>query len=643
MVRARALVVGALVLVAGVIAAVALIGGDEDEGGQDIAAAVEGQLSYVDPGSSLVAAVDMRFEGENWGYVRALASRVLREYRSGVDLEQRGEIPPNLSGALEALSRFAGLSFEDDVKPLLDGHLVIGVVFPPREPLPPRLERLGEVLAGAAFDPRRGTYVRVAPDEPLPRPGARAPVVREADGSRVTEQEGQRYSSALRRRDAAAESRLVLTYRANGGNLRRVVDKVLEEERPRELSGYDDTRLLDSGLAMVGDDTLVLTDGGPNDGGEGSRPGRALRAALDRNRAGRGYPMERLAAAEHDVQAEDPLVVAAGTPTLARAVSDVELANDLFDEADLDRARREVPYLGAVRGLAASLDLSDDRASGRLRIATDRRRLRETDLPLARAGGLDLPATNLLGSASRNQSVTTSFAAGVVRSLFSGSDFVRAVEDTERELGIRFEEEVLRQFDCPSISVFDARRRRFGARSCLRDPRRMRALLPRLRPHLPRIVRSLQGLGDAGMLSLLLVAPDAPSTPSLPLGQIVAKPLPERRAGARDQLLYEMTGLHDNVRSELARSGPERVVFGMIGDRFVVASDRAMAGSMADLRTRRYGESAATAIRAPSDHLITDANSDERRIASRVIEELVASASADRSAFSARAELILAP
>ena len=642
--RSLLALVAALVLVAGgVVAAVALIDGEDEQTGGDVAGAVRAQLPYLDPASSLVAAVDMRFEGTNWRHLRGLASRVLREYRSEAEPEERAQIPPNVTGGLELLARFAGLSFEEDVKPLLDGYLVVGVTFPPRRPLSRRLEQLGEVVGEAAYDPRRGAYVEVAPDEPFPRPG-RAPLVREADGTRVTEEEGRAWFDALQRRDEAARPRFVVAYRTNAGGLRRVVEKLLEEERPQELSGYEDTLLLESSIALVGDDTIVFAEGGPEQQtGGAERPSRALRDALDRGRAGGGYPRARLTAAQRELAVADPLVLAAGDPTLARAASDVGLTNDLFDETDLERARREVPWLDAVRGLAASLDLDERRATGLLRIASDGRRLGDGDLPLARPTRLELPDTRGVGSATGDQSVTTTFAARVARALFSESDFVRAVERAERELDIRFEDEVLRQFNCPSISVFDGRRSQFAARSCLRDPRRMRALLPRLRPHLPRVVTALQNLGDRGMLGLLLVAPDAPATPSLPLAQIEVAPLGPGSDGDHSELLYEMTGLHDNVRSELAQAGPERVVFGMIGDQFVVASDRELARRIATLPTRPQREPAATAIRVPGRGLLSDAGGIEARIAARIVDELIAGASANRNALSARAELIFGP
>lgn len=645
--RILAVVVTLLVVAGAVVVAVVLTGGEES--GADVAGAVEGQLSYLEPDSSLVTTVDMRFEEENWGHLRTLATRVLREVRAEADLEERAQIPANATGGLELAARFAGLSFEDDVRPVLDGYLVAGVTVPPRRPIPPRLERLGELLEGAVFDPRRQAYVRVPQDRAFARRAERAPLVRQADGSRVTQQDAQVYFEAQQRREEAGEPRVVATYRTRRGGLRRVVEKVMEGDRPRAIPGYEDALLVESSIALVGDDTLVFAEGGPEededaseeDGGGADRPSASLREALDRGRDRAGYPAGRLAAAQRELDADDPLVLAAGDATLARTASDVGLAGELFDEGDLDRARREVPYLAAVRGVSALLDLDEARLTSRLRVDTDANRLEDADLPFPPAGTLELPETQLVGSASRDQSVTTSFAAGVARALLAESDFVRSVERTERQLGMGFEEEVLRQFNCPSISVFDADRRRFAARSCLRDPQRMRELLPRLRPHLPRIVRALQNLGDGGMLGLLLVAPDAPATPSLQLAQLDERRLRPRGQGAEREQLYELGGLRGNVRSGLAQAGPERVVFGMIGDRFVVASDSELARRVATLPTRPHRERAATAIRVPAEQLVAQSgDSTETRVVERLVDELVVSASGDRSAFSARGELI---
>jgi len=186
--------------------------------------------------------------------------------------------------------------------------------------------------------------------------------------------------------------------------------------------------------------------------------------------------------------------------------------------------------------------VSEDCVEARAQAATTGVELTADQLPLGPAGELELPITeDAIAGGSRDQSRITTFAGGVVRSMFADSDFVAAVEATERELGIRFEEEVLRQF-CPSVSVFEPDpdaplgiAGRFAARSCLRDPERMRELLPKLAPRLPRILRAMRGLGGEGLLGLLMFAPDAPLSPGALLLQIGVEPL---GAGAPEEQLY---------------------------------------------------------------------------------------------------------
>ena len=633
--RVVAVIAAAVIVTGGVIAWVVLSGDDDDQAPTGpVSERVEAQLAYMDPASSGVLAVDMRYEEQNWSHVRTVGSRLLRELRAAGDGDV-SELPPNVSGALDALARFAGLDFEKDVQPLMDGYLAVGVTLPPRRPLPEKLARLEDLLQGGAFySAEQGGYVTAPrleeqPSSRPPRPREPA-LVRESDGSRVTREEGERFQAAQRRRDEADDPRLVLTYRTPGGGLERVMRKVLEGDPPKKLEGHDDVQLLESSIALVGDDTLVAAFGGAGEGGGSDRATPALLRALRREQAGRGYPPARLASAQRRGASRDPFIVAAGDLTLARTA---------VEEPNLRRARREVPYLAAVREMGAVLDLNSERATGRLQVATESSRLKPSDLPLADAGDLDLPVTDLVASGSRNQSVTTTFAARVARALFADSRFIRAVDRTERELRIGFEEEVLRQFNCPSVSVFDSRDQRFGARSCVSDPERMRRLLPRLAPHLPRILTALQGLGDEGLLALLLVAPDAPAVPSLPLAAIEVKP-PAKSDRPQDETIYELTGLRDDVRSPLARTGPERMVFGMIGERFVVASDRGLARRVAALPSRRHEGRAATATRIGGRQLVAaTAGENEGAAIARILEELVLEVSADRSALIARGRL----
>jgi hypothetical protein len=577
------------------------------------------QLAYLEPGASLVAAIDARYGEENWERLEPLVSRGLRAARSD-GLEA---IPLNLEAALQQLSSFAGLDFEDDVRPVLDGHLVVGLTFPPREPLVADVAVIARLLRNAVYDPRRRAWVR--PDPSTGRPTG--PIVRKPDGSRLTQQDFARVNEAQVRQDRDPE--MVAVYRTQDGDLGELVDKVVEGDRLERVPGHENARLITDGLAVVGDDTIVLT-----------RSGRALEEALDRAASDEGFPLARLRAAERDVDLDDPLVLASGDVTLARA---------LVEEPNFQRAIDTVPYLAAVRRLSAGVDVGEREAVARVRIDTGGASLAAEDLPLGPPGELALPETDAIAGASRDQSRTTTFAATVVRALFEDSRFVAAVERTERDLGSSFEEEVLRQFDCPSVSVFDDRggeAPRFGARSCVRDPERMRELLPRLAPHLPRVLTAMQGLGEEGLLGLLLIAPDAPLTPSAltDIAQVMVRPFGGGDDAAPEERLYEVTGLAEpNAGLSIPGGGfvpgVERVVFGMIGDDFVVGSDREMAREAAALETEALDTHAASAVRVPAERAAALQGSDEARILDAVFTELVVTFAATPAATTADGRL----
>lgn len=571
-------------------------GGDGDgaENGSEVASRVERQLTYVDPQSSAVFAIDMRYEERNWKHLRDIASRGLRAYRDAADPEVRREVPPNLSGALNLAASFAGLSFEEDVKPLLDGYLVVGLTQRPVEPLPPDVERLR----------------RKAP-------------------AGLTAEEEQRLFEAQGRQSDQAEPLVIVAYRTQRGGLRKVLEKLAEGERPKPFPGHEDVVTIDD-FAVVGDDTLLFVDGPGDQEDDAAR----LRAALDRSREGGGFPAARLADAQRATGLDDPFVLTAADRTIARAS---------VEEPSLQRALAAVPWLGAIRSLAGAIRLDEGGADLAGTVTTDPRALSDDDLPLAPAGDLDLPENELITGASRDQSFTTTFLSRTARALFADSDFARAVERAERDLGVRFEDEVLRQFSCPSMSQFQPPDRRFGARSCVEDPERMREMLPKLSRHLPRILATLERLDTQGLVGLLLIAPDAPLTPSFTrLAQIVVKPFEDERP---DETLYRITGLRDDFDSEIEASMPDEVVFGLIGDAFVVGSDAEMARSAATLEGERLDEPAASAIRVPFEHLFTFGEggelSPEERAVYDLLGEVRVTASADRSALRAKGRLDL--
>ena len=569
--------------------ALAGCGGGDGEGGDGprVAASVEDQLRYLDPGSSAVFAIDLRYEGRNWKHLRTVASRALRAFRDATPAEDRAGFPVNLTGALNMVAGYAGLSFDEDVKPLLDGYLVIGITQRPVPPLPADVQALRR-------KPRR----------------------------ELTTSEQDRIFEAQTEQEDASEPRMVVVYRTRGKGLRRVLEKVAEGDKPKPVKGHDDVVTV-AGVGLVGDDTLLFTEG------VGDRE-RTLRDALDRAEDGKGFPSARLADAEREAGLDDPFELVVADRTLARA---------WVEEPSLERATEEVPWIGAIRSIAGAVRLDEGGADVSAVVSTDPRGLEDDDLPVAPAGDLDLPRNEHITGASRDQSFTTTFLSRTARALFADSDFARAVERAERDLGVRFEDEVLRQFSCPSLSQFDPFSQRFGARSCVEDPERMRELLPKLSKHLPRILTTLQRLDTQGLVGLLLIAPDAPLTPSFTqLADIVVKPF---GGGDDEETLYEVTGLRDDFGSELARSGPDRVVFGLVGDTFVVGSDVRMARAAAKLEGERLDEDAASAIRVPGSRFVDtgDDDSPEAKALTEVLKELRVTISADRSALRAKGRI----
>jgi hypothetical protein len=504
----------ALVLLAA--CAIAACGSDDDgsESGT-VAEAVEEQLGYLDPESALVMALDLRYEEENWESLRAIADRVFDEARGIVEAENRGNVPDDADAALTELAESWNLSFADDLRPLLDGHLVVSLEFGAG---PSTLEELSTVV-----------------------------------------------------------------YRTEEGDLRPAVEKVLQGTRLKPWRGNEDVLVADV-LAVVGGDTLVVAETVEH-----------LNATLERAKSGRGFSPELLDAAEQGAGIPDPLLLATATPEIGRA---------FFDGEDVERARAEVPYLSAVERIDLALDASEDAVTARGQVVTTAAQLTADQLPLGPAGEVELPvAQDAIAGGSLDQSRITTFAASVARSLFADSDFVAAVEETERALGIRFEDEVLRQFDCPSVSVFEPEGAdalgtagRFSARSCVRDPERMRKLLPELAPRLPGILTAMHGLSGEGLMGLLMLAPDAPLAPGAPLLQVGVEPL---GGGQPEEQLYEVRGLRESETGEEVFAGPDRVVFGMIGDDFVVGSDRRAAREAATLETEPAAEQAASALRVP--------------------------------------------
>jgi hypothetical protein len=429
--------------------------------------------------------------------------------------------------------------------------------------------------------------------------------------------------------DGDPQEQLTFVYRSEEGDMRQALEEFLPTATLRPMRGHPDVLGDEGGFVLVGGDTVVSAD----------TTEEAI-AAVERAEAGGGFPPELLAEAETGAGIDDPLLF--GTATL-------DVAREFIDEEDLERARGEVPYLSAVERVDFALDVSEEGVEASGQVVTTGAELSTDQLPLGPAGDVELPvADDAIAGGSLDQSRITTFAASVARSLYADSDFVAAVEETEREFGVRFEDEVLRQFDCPSASVFVPEGTaalgtagRFSARSCVRDPERMRELLPELAPRLPRILRALHGLSGEGLMGLLMLAPDAPLAPGLMLLQVGVEPL---EGGEPEEQLYEVSGLRENEGGIETFAGPDRVVFGMIGDDFVVGSDRQAARDAATLETEPASEQAASALRVPPGLPVGEMfGSDEAgEVVARTFGDLEIGFSADPGATRAHARMPLA-
>jgi hypothetical protein len=310
-----------------------------------------------------------------------------------------------------------------------------------------------------------------------------------------------------------------------------------------------------------------------------------VRAAIDRARDGEHLTTEQFEAGLEGTP-EDALVRAYASPEPYLALPEL-------------RNLEQLPWAAALRSFGASVSFEDSETRVDALAATDPAGLSEADLPLAPESGEPglVRREGEVASGSIDQSYTTAFLLRAARAVFADSRFVRDVARIEADLGIDFEQEVLRQFAGPSASsiTFDGR---FAARSTVADPEAMRTLLPKLAPRLPLLVSDLDSLGREGLLALLFIAPDAPvaTTPTggAPLAAEAAKP---RDSSKREQLYVIQAPRGPRGTIPIAEL-PERIVFGMVGDVFVVASNHNRALEIAESEPEPAGLSGASVIEA---------------------------------------------
>lgn len=247
------------------------------------------------------------------------------------------------------------------------------------------------------------------------------------------------------------------------------------------------------------------------------------------------------------------------------------------------RGMRKVKWVDALRTGAVTIGGRDGAVVADAQATTDPAGLTDADLPFAPG----TPATavptrpDTVDSGSANQSQTTTFLLDLLRAWRPTGRFAQDVATVERQRGIDFDEEVLRQFDGPSSSALSADGS-FGARSAVRDPKRMERTLRKIAPDVPRLAQDLDPLRKEGLALLLLFAPDAPVGTSV-LGE--SDVTVERVDGER--ALYRISDLAAQVEGpeETTAEVPDEIVFGLLGDAFVVASDVPRARAAARQRT----------------------------------------------------------
>jgi hypothetical protein len=396
------------------------------------------------------------------------------------------------------------------------------------------------------------------------------------------------------------ESSFVAALETRGGDIEAVLQKA-GWERTGEANGAllyaegegDDPFAVEDGVLLTAEDEDTL------------------RRALARRDSGEGLEDAAVAEGLADLP-EQALVRAFGT------------AAPLAEQEELARFA-SLPLFQALENWGLTVAFEGEDLNVDVAVRLDEEQVEEGDLPLVT--GEESPEIVLregeLSGGNRNQSQTTAFLLRALRAGYPDSRFVKAADAIEEELGIDFEQEILRQFDGPSASYVSPDGQTFAARSEVRDPEALREVLPRIAPHLPALVEGLQGLQSEGMALLFLFAPDAPA--AAPMSDVKVDP-PSTPDG-----FYRISGL--------TGEGPSELFFGLVGDLFVVASDEQRAREIAEADSvAAEGARGAGVLRADLTRLEQAANALPFPIDGR---ELVASLEASTSELRARVRVRL--
>jgi hypothetical protein len=346
-------------------------------------------------------------------------------------------------------------------------------------------------------------------------------------------------------RDDFVTGLIVAFHAADADKLRDVLGRIELLQRSGELSGADLYRVRGTGPTFALDGDVLLFAGGE----------QPLREAL-----------ERADGDQHLGDAFDEGLADLPGDALVRLYADAESTVAGAGVRELERLR-ELPWIAALRTGSATVSFNDEDVTVDFALNTDAGQVDEGDLPLATGEVAPeiLQRDGEVTGGNRNQSLTTAFMFRAAELAFPDSRFVRDVHALEQELGIDFADEVLRQFDGPSASSVSLDGQTFAARSEVSDPEGLNELLPRLAPHLPRLVTGLQGLQSEGQALLFLFAPDA----------LVLQA--DRVRVTQEGDLWRATGLEGE--------GPDELWFGVLDDVFVVASTEDLARRVATEET----------------------------------------------------------
>ena len=337
---------------------------------------------------------------------------------------------------------------------------------------------------------------------------------------------------------------VVAFHATSGSKLRDAIEKATVFKKGEKVDGAQLYRLRDAeeaGVFAVDGDVLV-----------GAESEATLRAALNRAHGGDHFDPAKF----------DRALSGLPSDALARAYGDVSSVGVIPQFSRL----RAIPWFDALRTVAVALSFAHQKALLDVAANTEPSRLKDRDLPFASgdASPQVLHRSTEVVSANRDQSLTTVFLYRLAEVAFPHSRFVEEAHALQRQLHIDFADEVLRQFNGPSASAVSLDGKTFAARSEVSDPAALKRLLPKLAPHLPGIVTSLQGLQSQGEALLFLFAPDV----LVGQGNGVKVSPPSTANG-----FWHVTGL--------TGEGPDQLYFGVVGNEFVVASDEAGARRVA--------------------------------------------------------------